>query len=789
MILSTDRAPARAQALFCALATGWLLWLGLLGRVALRVWRAEDYLDSHAALIGPYLASRLARPWMLAAAVAAALAVWAIARQRAARPIVARWAWLFAVLLGAELAVTGWAAYQLRAPVDRLVSALRLRDEAFFRLWDLSLPALRPVADAVAAGRNEEAGARLLAFLRERLARRERSEFDGRDTARILETAEQAVARTVTVREITRTLSEDLDWATGLAENREWAYFLNRMGWLPALGKAYHLTRDPRYAAAFTRYVQDWLADNPLPRWKDETHHSWRLIEASRRLRDSWIEAFGWFADAPEVPDALRLALLKSIHDHAQFLTRFRTHSNHVLTESTGLLETACAFPEFARARDWKRVALDRLWQEAAQQIYPDGGHAELTFGYHLLCLTHFAVPLTLAERCAIQLPPGYAERLRAMARFARFTQRPDGQTPLLNDTNPERVDETLARLAAAAPLLRESGGGSPGRSAAFPYSGYYVMGSDWTPQARYLIFDAGGYGGFHGHEDKLSFELSAFGTPMLTDAGAYAYTGEPAYRAYFVGTAAHNTVMLDGLGQNRYRDRRHRRPIPAPRAKPAAGVRWVSTEAYDAVSGVYDEGYAPAGAEGRGHPGAEIMVRHTRRILFVKPDYWLLVDELDGTGVHDVEQLFHFPAGAQAAVEDGAVHAGYPNGAALQLVPLDGAAPEWSLIEGATDPIQGWVATAYAKKLPAPVAIARRRVALPAALYTGLFPRQARAMPPVACAREAAPAGAARFGIAGENWRDVLAVSREAPAGIVVTIERRLRPDAPPASVRTEPF
>ena len=69
-------------------------------------------------------------------------------------------------------------------------------------------------------------------------------------------------------------------------------------------------------------------------------------------------------------------------------------------------------------------------------------------------------------------------------------------------------------------------------------------------------MFDCGPLGeGNHGHLDCLSFELAAHGRSLVVDPGRYTYSeaGETNWRVHFRGTAAHNTVCVDGRNQTRY--------------------------------------------------------------------------------------------------------------------------------------------------------------------------------------------------------------------------------------------
>jgi len=111
--------------------------------------------------------------------------------------------------------------------------------------------------------------------------------------------------------------------------------------------------------------------------------------------------------------------------------------------------------------------------------------------------------------------------------------------------------DEAAARFAALdarsarLPVRRD-----------FPHAGYHVLGEGFeTPREVRIVADAGPLGflsiAAHGHADALSFTLSAGGCPILIDPGTFAYHTERRWRDYFRGTAAHNTVRIDGVDQS----------------------------------------------------------------------------------------------------------------------------------------------------------------------------------------------------------------------------------------------
>src|SRR5439155_653835 len=97
-----------------------------------------------------------------------------------------------------------------------------------------------------------------------------------------------------------------------------------------------------------------------------------------------------------------------------------------------------------------------------------------------------------------------------------------------------------------------------------------------------------------------------------VVDPGTYCYTPEMPWRNYFRGTAAHSTVLVDGVDQAQ--------PAGPFKWKTRLSTRlqsWESTAAFDYVDASHD-----------GYTRLPDPVVHRRRVLFVKPRYWVLVDE-----------------------------------------------------------------------------------------------------------------------------------------------------------------
>jgi hypothetical protein len=363
---------------------------------------------------------------------------------------------------------------------------------------------------------------------------------------------------------------------------------------------------------------------------------------------------------------------------------------------------------------------------------------------------------LILAARNGVAVAPEVAERVQRMLDFLLAIRRPDGSMPQIGDGDGGRLlpladrgpddfrglfstaaamfgrpdyawaaavpaPESLWLLGAAGLDAFEALGQAPPAttpSRLFAEGGYAVMRSGWDARAHHMIFDAGplgcGMSDAHGHADLLSIQVSAFGAPCLVDPGTYCYIAEPEWRAFFRGTTAHSTVLVDGTGQ----------AAPAGPfrwdSRPRARVRrWVSSEAFDFVDAEHDA-----------YRRLPDPVLHRRRVLFVKPRYWVVVDDLEGTGEHRLELRFQF--GPMEVTVDSALwaRARGPEGRGLLVRPFAGVPLKPEVIEGEIAPIQGWVSPNYGQRQPAPLLVYLTVTRLPLRIVTLLFPVQDASAP-----------------------------------------------------------
>jgi hypothetical protein len=564
---------------------------------------------------------------------------------------------------------------------------------------------------------------------------------------------------------------------------------LNRHQWMVTLGQAYRLTGDGRYAAAAADHWRNWLRANPPGlgiNWTSGLELSFRLI--------AWCWTLALLDGSDALPPELVRTVVESIRAHAtqieRYLSRYSSPNTHLTGEALGLVYTGAVFPDLPSASRWRALGESILLDESVRQVREDGVHFEQSTCYHRYSVEIFLHLLLIGPSSGGRAPSGLETTVGRMVDFLAAVCRPDGSDPGIGDADGgsllplgcRPVGDLRGVFAASAAILSRpehavaAGGAAPEllwllgpdgprrvdamrparpaapRSRHFPKGGYVVLRGGPECDRHHAIFDVGPLGcpvsGAHGHADLLSFQCTAFGTPFLVDAGTYCYASEPQWRSYFRATRSHNTVIVDGRDQ----------------AVPAGPFSWkdrpgVSRVRFDSADGL---------VIAEGEHDAYGNIRHARRVAFVRHGYWVIVDEIDGDGVHDVELRWQFAPMAVDLEPSGWIRARGPDGHALLLAVLPQEGTSLTLRSGACRPAAGWVSSDFGTRQPAPMATASARVVLPHRVITILWPVEDAFEEPPAL-RPIADAQDRLAGCELQGGADVIALG---PAGLRVRHE-----------------
>jgi hypothetical protein len=596
---------------------------------------------------------------------------------------------------------------------EAVMKGPRITDEEFMEALDLDYPGMERVKSAVEGDDLESAKRE---FVRHIKVREEPVwYFDWRDrpkevtesgsAQRYIRSADRILERELSSVGVPHKFEDEIDWTLNPINYREWPWQLNRHPFWVTLGRAYWSTGDEKYAEEFVYQMTHWVENCPVPVTSSgNSSATWRTIEAGIRTSGSWMNAFHYFLSSPSFTDEAIITMIKSFVEHARHLMEWPTGGNWLTMESNGLFHIGVMFPEFEEAKSWRKTAVERMYAELDNQIYPDGAQIELTTGYHQVSLRNFVGLMRIATLNDMDMPEDYLNKLEKMYHYNLYASMPNKRLPGLNDGSevdihrsmeegfgyfPHRLDFQWAATDGEKGKVPEE------NSYAFPYAGQFVMRSGWYEDDRYLLIDAGPFGYGHQHEDKLSFVLYAYGKVHVVDPGNYAYDSSQ-WRRYIISTYAHNTILVDEQPQNRRRLPRDTYVVEEPLPN-----KWISEAEYDYLVGDYHEGY---GREG------DTTVTHKRRIFFVKPDYWIITDTMSPSddALHRYDSMFHLQTESAVLDEEtNTVQTENPDAGNLAIIPPKGDELSVEIISGQEKPVvQGWIPAGGYKVKPIPTPI-----------------------------------------------------------------------------------
>jgi hypothetical protein len=521
---------------------------------------------------------------------------------------------------------------------------------------------------------------------------------------------------------------------------------LNRHQHFYSLGRAYWLTSDEKYARTFVKHIESWTRQNPFQvgiNWTSNLEVALRAI--------SWLWAYHFFKRA-EIAEDFWQKFLQTLYLHGNYIERYlTTHfnpNNHIIGEATGLMMLGLFFQGRELRERWLEKGLSILEKKMQCQVNSTGGSKEESLGYHRFVMELFTLVYILCQKNGIPLSDLFKGRLEKMYAFLASFLRPDGTAFEFGDYDDGRAFKLTSAaagdwrpsLSTGAALFQR--GDLRALAGHFHEESFWLLGQEGyetfqnlesesnhkfsyinqenglclmrAGEDKALLFDFGplGIGKVcpHGHADALSIQLYWKGRDLLIDPGTYSYNGKPRWRNYFRGTSAHNTIVVDGEHQS----------------TPNRTFRWLSiarSRLIDWFSGDYVD-FARGGHDG--YRRLSDPVTHERSILFIKPDYFILVDSLWAAAEHLYEQCFHFHSGEVSAGKDGAIFLSMGR-RGLVIKPLDQGALNLEILKGSEKPIQGWISPAYDRRLPAPVVKYSERIKGTGVIPMVLFPVQGK--------------------------------------------------------------
>ena len=445
-----------------------------------------------------------------------------------------------------------------------------------------------------------------------------------------------------------------IDWTYMPANDPEFVWQFNRHRFFMTLGQAYQMTGDEKYAKAFIEIAEEWIDNVPLN--EKYANGPWRSLDTGFR-GEYWSKAIWLFHDSPFLTEEFLQKYYDSMVKQAEHIIEchspYRYMSNWGVIENHGLFEIGVCLPQSETTKRFIDFAVKNLEVQVRMQVMPDGVHWEQSPIYHNEVLHCLLDVVLLAQRNQIKLPEVILRQTEKMAMADVAWLKPDHHIIMMGDSDDVDVRD---RISVAAylfqnPVLRYAGFDhldyesiwdlgtgalkeyekmekkEPEFTSVFlEHSGNTYFRSDWTEDANFLHLHSGTLGAGHGHSDKLHVDLVVNGEDVLMDGGRYTYVAG-SKRFEYKDPTGHNTITVDNKLFTVCKDSWECSKL----AQPVKQNFTCSETAQFAQAGHLGYMDMPGG------------VYINRKVVCIKPNIYIIADEMYTGDKHEYEQYFHF--------------------------------------------------------------------------------------------------------------------------------------------------
>lgn len=283
--------------------------------------------------------------------------------------------------------------------------------------------------------------------------------------------------------------------------------------------------------------IERWVTENP-----PGSGIGWEPYPVSRRIIN-WVK---WTARGNQLSESARLSLaiqLRWLETHLEF----HILGNHLFANAKALVFGGLRF-QGGEAQRWLDRGLRLVERELREQVLEDGGHFELSPMYHAAVLEDLLDLCNVARAAGVESIKRHGPLAVRMQRWLEHLTHPDGEISFFNDATfgvaptAARLREYAGSLGVSCPVpergagplthLADSGYLRASRGPGELFCDCAPVGPDYLPG--------------HAHADTLSFEFSLRERRLFVNSGTSRYEPGPE-RERQRGTAAHNTVVIDG--------------------------------------------------------------------------------------------------------------------------------------------------------------------------------------------------------------------------------------------------
>ena len=356
----------------------------------------------------------------------------------------------------------------------------------------------------------------------------------------------------------------------------------SRFSWLLTLIRDdYHNGTD--HAEYVFTQIDDWIAHNPVNQGPN-----WRCSQESSLRITNWCYALHYYKNSEFLTEERWARIqnviywtLHHVYHHIDF-SRIAVRNNHAVTETMFLSLGSILFPFIPETKKWSERGKKWFEEEVDYQIYDDGTFLQFSMNYHRVMIQLFSFGLALSEIDGERFSDKvYSKAYKSLDFLYQCLQEENGWLPNygsndgawffpLSDTDYRDYRpqlNTLSQILTGKPIYTESALAEDAfwtvhllpqkaeymaplhkklGTLSYPTGGFYLLR---TPD-HFTMIRCGNHKDRPAQADNLHLDVWVKGQNILRDSGTYQYNTSQELLDYFMGSASHNTVMVDGKSQ-----------------------------------------------------------------------------------------------------------------------------------------------------------------------------------------------------------------------------------------------
>ena len=337
-------------------------------------------------------------------------------------------------------------------------------------------------------------------------------------------------------------------------------------GLLGYLERAYLHTQDIKYASAWLDMFDHWYVTYRPPAHRLKAYICfiyepyWSTL-AARGSASSLCESERWLAHAEELgldKDKI-FNVYKSILEHEQFLylnNDVFMPANWQVHQCESMIKIGAYFPSFKKSQFWCEHVWKLMQEHIVKETYNDGTHCENSVGYAMGVISANRNVVRIVRKLGWEIPDGFLKKLRSMYLAGTKIITPTNSSVPIGDGGfgrdgylvrrllipgvlefydptmkyfteqypdevkkfaKEQFENTAEVLAVYNGIKAEKPSFT---STLLPDADWAVMRHSWDKESPYMFFDGGWDEAWHSHPDFGTFNIWAYGKPIVTECG-----------------------------------------------------------------------------------------------------------------------------------------------------------------------------------------------------------------------------------------------------------------------------